>query len=100
MEAQKIKVLIAKPGLDGHDRGAKVIVITSYPKSSLAALAYKALIIKGRTKKWEYHNFLEREITGEAEPVTTEGSLFEISTFAILEGLALRISYLKETNTA
>jgi len=25
MEAQKIKVLIAKPGLDGHDRGAKVI---------------------------------------------------------------------------
>lgn len=25
METQKIKVLIAKPGLDGHDRGAKVV---------------------------------------------------------------------------
>lgn len=25
MEEQKIRVLIAKPGLDGHDRGAKVI---------------------------------------------------------------------------
>jgi methylmalonyl-CoA mutase C-terminal domain/subunit len=25
---QKIKVLIAKPGLDGHDRGAKVVVHT------------------------------------------------------------------------
>ncbi len=25
MEGQKIRVLIAKPGLDGHDRGAKVI---------------------------------------------------------------------------
>ena len=25
MEAGKIRVLIAKPGLDGHDRGAKVI---------------------------------------------------------------------------
>ena len=25
MEAKKIKVLIGKPGLDGHDRGAKVI---------------------------------------------------------------------------
>nr|MBC8445448.1 cobalamin B12-binding domain-containing protein [Rhodospirillaceae bacterium] len=24
--AQKIKVLIAKPGLDGHDVGAKVVV--------------------------------------------------------------------------
>ncbi|MEA2087365.1 MAG: cobalamin B12-binding domain-containing protein [Candidatus Caldatribacteriota bacterium] len=25
MEEKKIKVLIAKPGLDGHDRGAKVV---------------------------------------------------------------------------
>lgn len=25
MEEQKIRILIAKPGLDGHDRGAKVI---------------------------------------------------------------------------
>jgi methylmalonyl-CoA mutase C-terminal domain/subunit len=25
-EAQRIRVLIAKPGLDGHDRGAKVLV--------------------------------------------------------------------------
>lgn len=25
MEATKIRVLIAKPGLDGHDRGAKVV---------------------------------------------------------------------------
>ena len=25
MEAKRIRVLIAKPGLDGHDRGAKVI---------------------------------------------------------------------------
>ena len=24
-EARKIRVLIAKPGLDGHDRGAKVV---------------------------------------------------------------------------
>jgi methylmalonyl-CoA mutase C-terminal domain/subunit len=24
-EAQKIRVLVAKPGLDGHDRGAKVV---------------------------------------------------------------------------
>jgi methylmalonyl-CoA mutase, C-terminal domain len=25
MEAKKIRVLVAKPGLDGHDRGAKVV---------------------------------------------------------------------------
>ncbi|MBN2500201.1 MAG: cobalamin B12-binding domain-containing protein [Anaerolineales bacterium] len=25
MQAEKIRVLVAKPGLDGHDRGAKVI---------------------------------------------------------------------------
>jgi methylmalonyl-CoA mutase C-terminal domain/subunit len=28
MESRKIRVLIAKPGLDGHDRGAKVIART------------------------------------------------------------------------
>lgn len=27
MEAKHIKVLIAKPGLDGHDRGAKVVAL-------------------------------------------------------------------------
>jgi hypothetical protein len=26
MGARKIRVLIAKPGLDGHDRGAKIII--------------------------------------------------------------------------
>jgi len=25
MEGRKIRVIIAKPGLDGHDRGAKVV---------------------------------------------------------------------------
>ncbi|MFQ5722096.1 MAG: cobalamin B12-binding domain-containing protein, partial [Candidatus Aminicenantales bacterium] len=25
MSARKIRILIAKPGLDGHDRGAKII---------------------------------------------------------------------------
>ena len=28
MDERKIRVLIAKPGLDGHDRGAKVVVHT------------------------------------------------------------------------
>ena len=27
MTAKKIKILIGKPGLDGHDRGAKVIAL-------------------------------------------------------------------------
>ncbi len=28
METRKIRVLIAKPGLDGHDRGAKVVALS------------------------------------------------------------------------
>ena len=28
MSEKKIRVLIAKPGLDGHDRGAKVVART------------------------------------------------------------------------
>jgi len=27
MRARKIKILIAKPGLDGHDRGAKIVAL-------------------------------------------------------------------------
>ncbi|MFH0825138.1 MAG: cobalamin-dependent protein, partial [Pseudomonadota bacterium] len=27
MQTQRIRVLIAKPGLDGHDRGAKVVAL-------------------------------------------------------------------------
>lgn len=29
VKQQKIRVLVAKPGLDGHDRGAKVIARAS-----------------------------------------------------------------------
>ena len=32
---QKIRVLVAKPGLDGHDRGAKVIAIVNRRNSDL-----------------------------------------------------------------
>ena len=28
MSEKKIRVLIAKPGLDGHDRGAKVVALS------------------------------------------------------------------------
>ena len=27
MSAAKVRVLVAKPGLDGHDRGAKVVAV-------------------------------------------------------------------------
>ncbi|MHA1713341.1 MAG: SIS domain-containing protein [Candidatus Ranarchaeia archaeon] len=79
------------------ERGATLIVVTSFPASSLARIADRILVVKGRTKKWEFESFLEREFSGEAEPVTTEGSMFEISSLILLEGIALEISHLKES---
>ena len=36
MTEKKIRVLVAKPGLDGHDRGAKVV-----PRAPSATQAWK-----------------------------------------------------------
>ena len=40
MSEQKIRVLIAKPGLDGHDRGAKII--ESFAASPLRSIGVNA----------------------------------------------------------
>ena len=72
--------------------GAEVFAITSNPDSRLAKVASHSIIVKGRTKKWEFKNFLEREFSGEFEPITIEGSMFEISTLIFLEGICTELA--------
>ena len=42
---RKIRILVAKPGLDGHDRGAKVIAVGSEGNQNLAEIADEVLWI-------------------------------------------------------
>jgi len=68
-------------------RGALIVGITSFEDSPLSNIADLVIIVKGRTRKWHYKMFLEREIEGEREPITHEGSLFEISTIFLFEAI-------------
>ena len=74
-------------------KGAKIAVITSFKDSSLAKIADYVVIVKGRSKRWKYKTFIERELSGEAEAVSIEGALFEISTMVLIEAI---IQYIQE----
>jgi 6-phospho-3-hexuloisomerase len=78
------------------EKGAKVIAVTSFPDSRLGKLADHILYIGGRTKRWKYRDFLEREVEGEREPISPSGSLFEVSSIIVLEGLVAELVYLKQ----
>ncbi|MGQ4913629.1 MAG: SIS domain-containing protein [Candidatus Asgardarchaeia archaeon] len=69
-------------------KGAKVLAITSFDNSQLAKLADSLLIVKGRTSKWHYKSFVERELYGEREQISIEGSLFEVSVLVLFEAIA------------
>ena len=74
-------------------KGAKIAVITSFEDSTLAKLADYVVIVKGRSKRWKYKTFIERELSGEAEAVSIEGALFEISTMILIEAI---VQYIQE----
>jgi 6-phospho-3-hexuloisomerase len=76
--------------------GAEVFAVTSNPDSRLAKMATHCIFVKGRTKKWEYRNFLEREFSGEHEPMTLEGSMFEISSLIFLEGICTELAQMRK----
>ena len=74
-------------------KGAQVAVVTSFRDSSLAKIANYVVIVEGRSKRWKYKTFIERELSGEAEAVSIEGALFEISTMILIEAI---VQYIQE----
>lgn len=67
--------------------GAKLVVITSYPDSSLGKLADLAVKVPGRVETAEEKSYTGRQITGEYESLTPLGTLFEITTLTFLDGV-------------
>lgn len=69
-----------------HELGADIISITSFSDSPLAQISDLVIVIPGRIKA-KTKNYIERRVSGEYEPLTPFGTLFEISTRVVLEGI-------------
>jgi 6-phospho-3-hexuloisomerase len=71
--------------------GAKVCLITSYPKSSTGKMADYTVTVKGRTKLKGEKDFLLRQIKGEHYALAPLGTLFEISVLVFLDSLIVEL---------
>lgn len=67
--------------------GAKIVAITSFPKSSLGKTSHLVVEIPGRTKTESLTDFLHREIVGEYASLTPLGTLFEVGALIFLDGV-------------
>lgn len=67
--------------------GAEIIVITSYPRSTLGKLADHTVELPGRIKTGSGKSYTERQMTGEYESLTPLGTLFEITALTFLDGV-------------
>lgn len=75
--------------------GATVVAVTSFPDSSLGQIADHIVTIKGRTKMgWpREEDYLARQLTGEREPLTPLGSIFENNCMVFLDGLIVELMH-------
>ena len=75
--------------------GATVVAVTSFPDSSLGHIADHIVTIKGRTKMgWpREEDYLARQLTGEREPLTPLGSIFENNCMVFLDGLIVELMH-------
>jgi 3-hexulose-6-phosphate synthase/6-phospho-3-hexuloisomerase len=69
------------------DQGSKIAAITSHPDQPIGKLADIILKIKGREKTDEKRDYLARQMTGEHEPITPMGTLFELSAMVFLDSI-------------
>lgn len=67
--------------------GAKIVVITSYPESTLGKLADLTVKVPGRIKTAEKKSYTGRQIAGEYESLTPLGTLFEATALTFLDGV-------------
>ncbi len=67
--------------------GAKLVVITSYPDSTLGELSEFVVEIPGRVETAEKKSYTGRQITGEYESLTPLGTLFEVTALTFLDGV-------------
>ena len=87
--------MVLTAGAAARDIGAKVIAITSFPKSPLGKIADLIVSVKGKTKADvpKEEDYLTRQIIGEREPLTPLGSIFEINSMVFLDSLVVELMH-------
>ncbi|MBL7118712.1 6-phospho-3-hexuloisomerase [Candidatus Bathyarchaeota archaeon] len=74
-------------------RGANVIAITSFPKSTLGKIADHIVVLYGRTKLVGKSDYLSRQIVGDHDPLPPLGTLFEISCMIFLDSVVVELMH-------
>lgn len=77
----------------GKEVGAKIIAITSYPKSGLAKLADQLVLLKGRTKTASERDYFLRQLMGVHEPLAPLGTVFEMTLMVFLDSLVAELMH-------
>ena len=119
MPERKLRVLIAKPGLDGHDRGAKVVAralrdagmeviysgLRQSPEQIAAAAIQEDVDVVGLSILSGAHNVLFPEILsllkekGGEDIVVLAGGIIPDKDIAALKALGIREIFLPGTST-
>ena len=73
--------------------GAKVIAVTSHPKSPLGKCADHIVVIYGRTKLAKKRDYFSRQILGVHEPLAPLGTIFEMATAIFLDALIVDLMH-------
>lgn len=87
--------MVLTAGSAAKEIGAKVVAVTSFPKSPLGKLADLVVTVKGRTKADmpKEEDYLARQIIGEREPMTPLGSIFENNCMVFLDSLIVELMH-------
>lgn len=73
--------------------GAKILALTSYPRSPLGRMADHRVIVRGRTKLAEKKDYFSRQILGVHEPLAPLGTIFETSATIFLDALIVELMH-------
>ena len=73
--------------------GAKVVAITSHPRSPLGKCADHIMVVYGRTKLAERRDYFSRQILGVHEPLAPLGTVFEIAAAIFLDALIVELMH-------
>jgi len=72
-------------------RGATLVAVTSYEKSTLGSISDLIMHIKGRTKVDSEKNYIKRQMNGKHLSLSPLGTLFEVSTLIFLDALIAQL---------